>query len=91
MTHGHGGPTMDQKIFRQDLTTEAVSLYLLLCGLADEDKKLTTGTVLTVWNGSREAFDKALADLEAKNIVERFLTDGEGQDVYKVAAAAHWK
>lgn len=84
-------PTMNRQIFNIGLTTEGTSLYLLLCGLNDEGASLTTNTVLSVWTGTREAFGKALEELEGRNIVAKRLSDPEGQDVYQVVDAGKWK
>jgi hypothetical protein len=81
---------MNRRIFTMGLSTEAVSLYLLLCGLADEGARLTSQNILRVWNGTEDAFCLALETLAGKNIVRRVLSDGKGQEAYRVLDTEHW-
>lgn len=92
-THGHGGdgPSMSQMIFNIGLPVETISVYLLACGLTDAGNAVTSKNLADVWNGTAEALNKGLRDLEARNILTRIISDGEDKVVYSVNAADKWK
>jgi len=90
--HTHDGETaMSQKIFNLGLSMETVSVYLLCCGLADNDQPITTAKLNEIWNGSPEELQKGLKELEDSNILSRFLSDGQESHVYRVNPVSHWK
>jgi len=91
-THGHGdGPSMNQAIFNIGLSVETISVYLLVCGLTDAGRNVTTKNLAEVWNGTEEALDQGLQDLEGRHIIHRFLSDGEENAVFKVLDNQRWK
>ncbi len=55
MESSHRPPTREQQIFKMGLAVEAVSLYLLCCGLADAGQPLSLKTILPTWNLDRSA------------------------------------
>ena len=83
--------SMDQKIFNIGLTMEAVSLYLLCCGLADAGSTISKKNILEIWNTGEEELKNCLHTLEEKNILFRILSDGEDNDVYKLENVEKWK
>ena len=90
--HGHGdGPTMNQAIFNIGLSVETISVYLLVCGLTDAGRSVTTKNLTEVWNGTEAALDQGLQDLEDKHIISRFISDGGENTVLKVMGIQRWK
>jgi hypothetical protein len=53
---------MNQMIFKIGLPVGTVSVYLLCCSLADAGKRITTGNLLEIWNGTKEALNESLTD-----------------------------
>lgn len=90
MDSNHTHPSMDQKIFNMDLSVETISLYLLFCGLTDEGNKITTDTVLDIWNGSRESLFSSISELEKRNIIRKIILDDAGNDVYRLVSSEKW-
>ena len=81
---------MNQKIFQMGLSTETVSLYLLCCGLADAGSVLSRKNFLEIWNGTPEAMDECLLELEERNIISKIISDGKNQHIYQINMADHW-
>ena len=82
---------MDQKIFSMDLSVEAVSLYLLCCGLADGGETVSSTNIDSTWNSTPEALEQAHAELDEHGILKKILSDGEGKDIYRVMDSGQWK
>jgi len=55
MDSPHRPPTREQRIFNLGLEVEAVSLYLLCCGLVDAGQPLTLESIEPAWNLNRPA------------------------------------
>ena len=90
--HEHGdGPTMNQAIFNIGLSMETISVYLLVCGLTDAGRNVTTRNLIDVWNGTEAALDQGLLELEDKHIISRIITDGGENTVFKVMGIQRWK
>jgi hypothetical protein len=90
MEKNHTHPSMDQKIFDMDISVETISLYLLFCGLTDESNKITTNTVLDIWNGSQETLKSSIDELEKRNIIRKIISDDAGNNVYRVVSSEKW-
>lgn len=91
-THGHGtGPAMNQAIFDIGLSVETISVYLLVCGLTDAGRSVTTKNLIEIWNGTEASLEKGLKDLENRHIISRILSDGEENVVYQVVDVQRWK
>lgn len=73
MDSPHHPPTRDQQIFSQGLDVEAVSLYLLCCGLVDAGQPLSLGSIAPTWNLDRPAL---VANLEA--LIQRGILSADG-------------
>ncbi len=86
-----GNRTMDQKIFSAGLSVEAISLYLLCCGLADGGETVSSKNITSTWNSSPEALIQAYEDLENANVLKKILSDREGIDIYRVMDSHKWK
>jgi hypothetical protein len=91
MESNHQGPSREQKIFNLGLPTETISLYLLCCGIKDAGMTLTTRNILERWNGSEVDFQKAMEELEKRNIISRILSDGENNDAYQIKDVHDWR
>ncbi len=59
---------MDQRIFKQGLSVEGTSLYLLMASLSDQGAPLSRERMLTIWNSDPAALDAALEELALRNI-----------------------
>ena len=81
---------MDQKIFTLGLPTEAISLYLLCCSLADKQMPISVETMAGMWNSSREALQASLNQLEAGNILHKGETNREGGPIYRLTNPENW-
>ena len=68
---------MNQKIFTLSLTTETLSCYLLLTGLADEEQPLVHELMESLWTGTPDDLEKALKALHKKGIIALPETQGE--------------
>ena len=86
----HTPPSMNQKIFKLNLPVETVSAYLLCCGINDTGETITAKFLMDVWNSSQEALEEALENLEKRNIVQRIISDGKGNDIYKLTDEKDW-
>ena len=82
---------MNRKIFNMGFSVETISVYLLCCGLADADTKITTKNLLAIWNGSPEALYEGLCSLEKSNILLKIISDDEGNAVYNLRDVKEWK
>lgn len=82
---------MRQQIFKIGLPVKTISAYLLCCGLEDADQTITTQQLLDIWNSSDEELDKALKDLEEKNIVKKIISDQKETNIYKLMDEKSWK
>ncbi|MFO8083983.1 MAG: hypothetical protein R6U27_06675 [Desulfobacterales bacterium] len=91
MESNHQGPSREQKIFNLGLPTETISLYLLCCGIKDAGMTLTTRNILERWNGSEADFQKAVEELEKRNVISRILSDGENNDAYQIKDVHDWR
>ena len=60
---------MDQKIFSMNLSVEAVSVYLALCGLADAGNLLTVEVLEGVWGSSSDDLKNGILELESHKII----------------------
>ena len=79
---------MDQKIFSLSLTTETLSCYLLLTGLADQELPLHRKTVESLWSGSTPELDMALTTLQQKGIVA---LSGSREEPLRLLPAEMWR
>lgn len=82
---------MDQKIFSMELSVEAVSLYLLCCGLIDQDATVSSKNIANTWNSTPKALLQAHADLEKGGIIKKILSDKKGNDIFRVMDSDQWK
>jgi hypothetical protein len=61
MQRDHGSnSSMNQQIFKLNLSTESVSAYLLCCGLADDGKSISTKNLMEIWNGTPSALQQSM-------------------------------
>lgn len=84
-------PTMSQNIFKQGLSVEAVSVYLLCCSLAQAGTPLSTRHLMQVWNSTEEALHASLNILEKRNIVSKIISDRQQSHVYRINEEHHWR
>jgi len=91
MESGHQEPSRDKRIFELKLPTETISLYLLCCGIKDAGITLTTKNIIERWNGSEEVFQKAIKELEDRNIISRILSDGDKNDAFQIKDVHGWR
>ena len=85
MIESGAGPSMSQEIFKRGFPVETVSLYLAAAGLLDAGKALTLENFRSVWSGSDESLERALAELTDRNIL------GPAGEGYEMLDASRWK
>jgi hypothetical protein len=66
---------MDRSIFTLDLTVEATSAYILICGLAESGAPVTVESLGVFWNAPREALSPALEELKDRWIIQEILDE----------------
>ena len=81
---------MDQRIFKEGLTTESISCYLLCCGLSDAGDVISRQNLSGIWNGDEASLDSCLGDLENRDIIRR-ITGSEDGPCYRLTHSAQWK
>ncbi len=81
---------MNQEIFKIGLPVETVSVYLLCCGFADADTVISIKNLLKVWNSTGEVLADGIEKLEQMNVLSRIISDGEGNNIYKLAEIKEW-
>ena len=92
MTNSDHGSSMSQKIFDIGLPMEAVSLYLLCCGLTDAEAKVTNHNLQQIWNSTPESLSENLDILESRQIIRKVVSSGEdGTDVFRVNKTEDWE
>ena len=84
-------PSMQQKIFDLRLPVETVSLYLLCCALADAGAPVSTRNLLAKWNAGQDALMRGLDTLVAKNILNRRISDQQGNVIYTIRDIDQWE
>ena len=90
MDSSHRPPTREQQIFNLGLGVEAVSLYLLCCGLADVGQPLCLDTITPAWNLDRTALIASLDVLVRHGILG---ADGETDEAatrFQLRPAIRW-
>ncbi|OIQ02094.1 MAG: hypothetical protein AUK55_01060 [Syntrophobacteraceae bacterium CG2_30_61_12] len=60
---------MDRAIFDLKLSVEATSLYILICAHTVGVEAPNSETLIPLWNGSREQFQSAAAELAQRGIL----------------------
>jgi hypothetical protein len=91
MQHDHG-PTssMNQQIFKLDLSTESVSAYLLCCGLADEGKSISMKNLMEIWTGTPPSLKESIQALQERKIIRIIVSDGEENTVFQLTDVHEW-
>lgn len=84
------GPNRQEAIFHRGLSTEAVSLYLLCCGLVDAGLDVTHDTIAQRWNAGMDQLAECLQTLVDEGIFKPG-TGAEGQVSYSVTPPDHWR
>jgi hypothetical protein len=66
---------MDRRIFALNLTVEATSAYILICGLVESAAPVTVESLGAFWNAPREALPAALEELKGHGIIQEILDE----------------
>jgi hypothetical protein len=82
---------MSREIFQLGLAVETTSLYILCCGLADDQSTISTKNIRNIWNGTDEALSRGLVELEEKNILRKVLSDRQENCIYQLVASDKWR
>ena len=91
MDSPHRPPTREQRIFNLGLEVEAVSLYLLCCGLVDADQPLSLATITPAWNQDRKALVANLDILLSQGIVTADGPSGAEATRFRLEPSTRWK
>ena len=84
-------PRMNREIFNTGLPVEAISLYLLCCGLLDAGVSPTTEMLRSKWNASEGAFTSSLNALLEKRILRRSPADNSGEVELRPTDRHSWR
>ena len=66
-------------------------LYLLCCGLVDENTPVSLKKLANVWTLDSQALNQSLEDLENRNIIMKVVWDHNGNAAYKLIDLEKWK
>ena len=91
MANQHQTPTMSQRIFSLNLSTETISVYLMCCGLTDAGATLSTVNMLEIWNSSEASLQEGLSALEERKILKKIISDQDSRDIYILTKTADWE
>ncbi|MDR2339397.1 MAG: hypothetical protein LBF40_04610 [Deltaproteobacteria bacterium] len=80
---------MDTQIFRLGLSVHAVSLYILVCDLADSGVRPTMDAITGRFNASKEETDLALAALVGSKVL--YPNDAGDPPSYHPNPASLWE
>ena len=81
---------MDTAIFKQDLSVNAVSAYILVCALISEAARPALSAIRDRWNASPDELESALSELMAYNVLTTRPDSPETDPVYQVHPAFRW-
>ncbi len=81
---------MNQKIFTMGLSTEAVSLYLLCCSLANDGRGLSWETIAPIWNNTPAKLTAGLKELGSFNILVSQKKAGSADTTYSLTPEKDW-
>ena len=90
MVNQHQPPAMSQKIFNLNLSTETISVYLMLCGLTDTGSPLSVENMIEIWNGTETSLREGLGALEELKIVKKIISDQDRRDIYILTRTEDW-
>ena len=91
MDSPHRPPTRDQNIFNLGLEVEAVSLYLLCCGLMDAGQHLSLSSITPTWNLDRPALLSNLEVLIGHSILSADGPVAEEGTRFKLRPGSAWR
>ena len=83
-------PSREQRIFNLGLGVEAVSLYLLCCGLTDAGQFLSLDTITPAWNLDHTALIANLNVLIRRGILAADGASDDGATRFELRPATHW-
>lgn len=90
MDSPHRPPSREQRIFNIGLGVEAVSLYLLCCGLTDAGQPLSLDTITPAWNLDRTALIANLDVLIRRGILAADGKPDDGATRFELRPANSW-
>ncbi|NTW35129.1 MAG: hypothetical protein HGB17_03180 [Syntrophobacteraceae bacterium] len=80
---------MDRDIFNLKASTDATSLYILICALKDLGQSPTLPEIRAKWTGNEESLRNAVKELMRRGVLDA--THSMGQDEpFAVQARAEW-
>lgn len=80
---------MDRGIFNLKASTEATSLYLLICALLDLGQSPTLSEVRAKWNGNEESLQNAAKELMRRGVLDSSHTRREDEP-FEVLPSHEW-
>ncbi|MGQ9484010.1 MAG: hypothetical protein ACUVSA_03225 [Desulfosoma sp.] len=80
---------MDRSVFDLGLSVHAVSLYILICALADEGQDPSLETVRRQWTASEDALWTAAKELESRKVL-RIELESESSGRFWVQPSRQW-
>jgi hypothetical protein len=90
---GHEGENetmhMDRSIFNLKASTEATSLYLLICALLDLGQAPTLLEIRAKWTGDEESLQAATRELMRRGVLEPSHSQSEDTP-FAILSSDHW-
>lgn len=80
---------MDRDIFNLNASTEATSLYILICALMDLGQSPTLPQVRAKWTGDEESLQKAVRELTHRGVLDAASPPGEDEP-FSVRSREEW-
>jgi hypothetical protein len=80
---------MDRSIFNLRASTEATSLYILICALLDLGQSPTLPEIRAKWTGNEESLDNALKELMRRGVLEA-AHSGSEEESFAVRRSGNW-
>ena len=86
----YGCSPMDTQIFNQELSVMATSAYIVIASLMGDGVKADLPAVSARWNAAPADLESALAELQARNIIERHPGPHGEAPIYIANPASLW-
>jgi hypothetical protein len=80
---------MDREIFNLKASTEATSLYILICALMDLGQPPTLPEIRAKWNGDEQSLKDAVKELMRRGVLETAHSLKEDEPL-NVQSKAEW-
>lgn len=80
---------MDRGIFNLKATTEATSLYILICALLDLGQSPTLPEIRAKWTGNEESLQNAVTELMRRGVLDAAHSRND-EEPFSVRSSSEW-